>query len=308
MTGPPRDGRDAGGIEPGDIARVGPAPRARAAAPPLVVAALGGDAVGFAALLAKIAHDREFVCHSYKEKCLRRRIAVRLRARGVATYAEYADLLETDPREYDKLLDTLTINVTKLFRNWETFAALLRIAVPSLWALPSQSLQIWSAGCASGEEAYSLATLFHRYATEHGEGDRTGRIQVLGTDIDRESLAAANRATYLEPAFADTPSELRAEYFRGDTPAAVDPRIRTLVRFARLDLIRDPTPPKQHLIACRNVIIYFDRTTQEELFVRFHDALVPGGFLVLGKVETLLGATRSLFSPVDARERIFRRV
>jgi chemotaxis methyl-accepting protein methylase len=308
VTGPPRDGRDGGRIEPGDTADVGPVTRVREAAPPLIVADLGGDAVGFAALLTKIARDREFVCHSYKEKCLRRRIAVRLRARGVATYAEYSRLLETDPREYDKLLDTLTINVTKLFRNWETFAALVRTVVPALWALPSLSLHIWSAGCASGEEAYSLATLFHRYATEHGEGDRAGRIQVLGTDIDRESLTAATRATYLEPAFADTPPELRAAYFAGGAPAAVDPRVRALVRFARHDLIRDPPPPRQHLIACRNVIIYFDRTTQEELFVRFHDALVPGGFLVLGKVETLLGATRSLFAPVDARERIFRRV
>ena len=76
----------------------------------------------------------------------------------------------------------------------------------------------------------------------------------------------------------------------------------------RHDLIRDPAPTGQHLIACRNVIIYFDRPTQEDLFERFHDALVPGGFLVLGKVETLLGATRNLFAPVDARERIFRRV
>jgi len=269
---------------------------------------LSGDAVGFAALLGKIAADRHFVCQSYKEKCLRRRIAVRLRARGIDTYADYARLLDTDPAEYDKLVDTLTINVTKLFRNWETFAAIARTVVPVLWDSPSSTLRIWSAGCASGEEAYSLAVLFHQFADAHHQVARAGRIQVMGTDIDRESLAAAHRATYLDAAFADTPPDLRARYFSAGSPAMVDPEIRALVHFARHDLIRDPAPAGQHLIACRNVVIYFGRDTQEELFARFHSALVPGGFLVLGKVETLLGPTRSLFAPVDARERIFRRV
>jgi chemotaxis protein methyltransferase CheR len=268
----------------------------------------GSDAAGFAALLAKIARDRDFVCHGYKEKCLRRRIAVRLRAKGLATYADYVRLLETDPREYDTLLDTLTINVTKFFRNWDAFSALSRTVVPELWALPTDALHIWSAGCASGEEAYSLAALFHGYAVEQRDTARVSRVHVLGTDIDRESLLAANRGTYADAAFADTPAALRAEYFSNGAPADVDRRLRSIVRFARHDLIRDPAPAGQHLIACRNVIIYFDRAAQESLFARFHAALVPNGFLVLGKVETLLGPTRNLFAPVDARERIFRRV
>ena len=281
---------------------------AQGARPGDSAAVANSDAADFAALLAKIARERDFVCHSYKEKCLRRRIAVRLRAKGIATYADYARLLESDPREYDTLLDTLTINVTKFFRNWDAFSALSRTVVPSLWALPTDALHIWSAGCASGEEPYSLAALFHAYAVVHHDVARAGRIRVLGTDIDRESLSAANRGTYPEAAFADTPEDLRAEYFSRGTPSEVDRRVRGLVRFARHDLIRDPAPAGQHLIACRNVIIYFDRAAQEALFARFHAALVPGGFLVLGKVETLLGPTRNLFAPVDARERIFRRV
>jgi chemotaxis protein methyltransferase CheR len=280
----------------------------RGPAPGDTVTAPGSDAAAFAALLAKIARDRDFVCHGYKEKCLRRRIAVRLRAKGIATYDDYARLLEADPREYDTLLDTLTINVTKFFRNWDAFSALSRTVVPALWALPTDALNIWSAGCASGEEAYSLAALFHAYAVEQHDAARVSRIRVLGTDIDRESLMAANRGTYPDTAFGDTPAALRAEYFSGGAPADVDRRLRAIVRFARHDLIREPAPAGQHLIACRNVIIYFDRATQESLFARFHAALVPGGFLVLGKVETLLGATRNLFAPVDARERIFRRV
>jgi len=274
---------------------------------PVTVPSVDDDA-GFGALLAKIARDRLFQCSSYKERCLRRRIAVRLRARGVATYDEYAALLDGDPREYDKLLDALTINVTKLFRNWETYAALQRLVVPTLWSLPDPSINVWSAGCASGEEAYSLAILFHRHAAATGEIGRVGRVHVVGTDIDRESLAAARRASYGEAAFADTPPELRTAYFSGGWPAAADPQLRAIVQFAHHDLIRQPPLSGQHLIACRNVIIYFDRRTQEELFDRFYAALVPGGFLVMGKVETLLGQARTRFAAIDARERVFQRL
>lgn len=265
------------------------------------------ETAAFAALLDKIARERGFVSGSYKQKCLRRRIAVRLRARGVPTYAEYAGLLDHDAHEYDKLIDTLTINVTKLFRNWDTFAALSRLAIPPLWASSAPTLNVWSAGCASGDEAYSLAVLFHRHATRSGEGDRVGRVRVLGTDIDRESLTLAERGAFGESAFADTPPDLRTAYFGCGPQAEITPAVRAMVRFARHDLIREQAPADQHLIACRNVIIYFDRDTQERLFERFYDSLVPGGFLVLGKVETLLGPARSRFTPLDSRERVFRR-
>lgn len=262
----------------------------------------------FEALLAKIARERQFECGSYKVRCLKRRIAVRLRARNVATYEDYAALLDTDRREYERLLDALTINVTKFFRNWETYAAIERIVIPALWSSPDPMLHVWSAGCASGEEPYSLAILFHRYALARGQEDRLRRLRIVGTDIDRESLESAERATYAESAFVDTPADLRSAYFSPGAPAVVDPQVRSAVHFATHDLIRQPAPSGQHLVTCRNVIIYFDRRAQEQLFQRVHASLVPGGFLVLGKVETLLGETRSLFTAIDARERIFQRV
>lgn len=261
----------------------------------------------FEALLIKIARERHFECGSYKIRCLKRRIAVRLRARNVATYEDYAALLDTDHCEYERLLDALTINVTKFFRNWETYAAIERVVIPTLWSLPDPMVHVWSAGCASGEEAYSLAILFHRYALAKGQGDRLRHVRIVGTDIDRESLESAERATYGESAFADTPADLRSTYFSPGAPAVVDPQVRSVVNFTTHDLIRQPAPSGQHLITCRNVIIYFDRHAQEQLFQRIHASLVPGGFLVLGKVETLLGETRSLFTAVDARERIFQR-
>lgn len=265
------------------------------------------DEPGFAALTAKIASERAFGCASYKERCLRRRIAVRMRARGVHRFSDYAALLDADAVEYERLLDALTINVTKLFRNWSTFDALARLAIPILWDGFARPIRGWSAGCSSGEEPYSLAILFHRYAAERGEVADASRVHILASDIDRASLDAARRGQYADGAFADTPDELRRRYFSARPPFEVAPEIRPLVTFERRDLIVDPPPGGMHLIVCRNVLIYFDRNTQESLFRRFHDALAPGGFLVLGKVETLLGPTRSLFSAIDPRERIFRR-
>jgi chemotaxis methyl-accepting protein methylase len=267
------------------------------------------DAAGFAALLGKIERERGFVCGSYKERCLRRRIGVRMRARGVHTFGDYARLLDADGAEYERLLDALTINVTKLFRNTEVWTTLATTVVPALSELPAPELRAWSAGSSSGEEAYSIAALFHRHAETRGDAARADRVRVLGSDIDAASLAAAERAAYGEPAFADTPPELRARYFTGDAPAAVVPELRRLVRFERRDLLRDDPPPGPfHLICCRNVIIYFDRASQERLFARFHDALAPGGYLVLGKVETLFGPARVRFVPVSQRDRIFRRL
>ncbi|MBA2684228.1 MAG: protein-glutamate O-methyltransferase CheR [Gemmatimonadaceae bacterium] len=261
---------------------------------------------GFNTLTEKITRERGFGCASYKEKCVRRRIAVRMRARSVHTFADYGLVLDRDPHEYELLLDALTINVTKFFRNPETFAAIDGELIPALYARVEPQLRIWSAGCASGEEPYSMAMLMHRYATTQGK--RFDRVEVLGTDLDRTSLASAERAVYLEPTLSDTPAELRQLYFSTQPPYRIHADVRARVQFRRHDLLREPFPEPQHLIICRNVIIYFDRVTQEALFERFADALLPDGFLVLGRVETLFGPARAKFAPVDSRERLFRRL
>lgn len=264
----------------------------------------------FEELTRKISRDRGFACASYKEKCLRRRIAVRMRARGVHTYADYARVLDNDSGEYDRLLDALTINVTKLFRNWSVYEAIAERVIPALWDAAARPIHVWSAGCSSGEEPYSLAILFHRYAALRRQLRDIERVHVVGTDIDKASLAAAERGQFNDGAFDETPAELRSQYFSAKAPFTVAPALRATVRFRRVDLLDQwpPQPGGYQLIACRNVLIYFDRDTQERLLARFHDALAPTGFLVLGKVETLLGPVRSQFAAVDARERIFRRV
>lgn len=255
----------------------------------------------------KIHRDHGFNCHLYKDKCLRRRIAVRMRARGQTTYADYSALLDRDAAEYEQLLDALTINVTKFFRNHEVWGVLEDEVIPRLFEGPPGPRRVWSAGCASGEEIYSVAILLHEWAARFGREDELSRFQLLGTDVDRRSLAAALRGSYPALSMSEAPQALVERWFTAGPPYQLDPAIRERVRFERRDLISGPAEPRQHLILCRNVIIYFDRAIQEELFDRFYDALEPGGYLVLGKVETLLGRTRSLLRPVNNRQRIFRK-
>ncbi|MES2358566.1 MAG: protein-glutamate O-methyltransferase CheR [Gemmatimonadota bacterium] len=263
---------------------------------------------GFRDLAEKITRESEFRCTNYKDGCVRRRIAVRMRARGAATYAQYGDLLDNDSSEYERLMDALTVNVTRFFRNPNTFAVAAERVIPELWHRVPR-ITVWSAGSASGEEAYSLAALFHEHARSIGALGRLGRVSVLGSDIDRGSLDAANRATYLPASFTDTAPEILDELFprMGDRRTVI-PAIRAITRFERRDILRDPPVPAAFdLVACRNVVIYLDRATQEALVDSLFDSLRPGGYLIMGHVETIFGRARRNLVPVDIRERIYHK-
>src|SRR5262249_6653019 len=168
-------------------------------------------------------------------------------------------LLDRDGAEYDRLLDTLTINVTKLFRNWTVYEAMGERVIPAIWQSNAPRVRVWSAGCSSGEEPYSLAVLFHRHALAKGMLDHLERVDVLGTDIDRASLDRAERGEFQEGDFSETPDDLRARYFAPTAPFAVAPSVRALVRFERRDLLEEGPPPSGegaesgfHLITCRH--------------------------------------------------------
>jgi chemotaxis methyl-accepting protein methylase len=268
-----------------------------------------GDDAEFRALMEKITRDSGFQCSSYKDKCLRRRIAVRIRARGVSGCAEYSAMLDDDPREYERLMRSLTVNVTKFFRNWDTYSAIDQKVVPALMGNREREIRVWSAGCSSGEEPYSIGILMHRHAAAN-DGGRLESVVIVGTDIDTDCLGEAERGVYAESALGDTPADLREQYFPQVAGLrTMVPGVRRLVTFEARDLLLfEPPFDAAHLIVCRNVIIYLERAAQDALFTHFHQTLAPGGFLVLGKVETLLGEARGLFSPVNARERIFRKI
>jgi chemotaxis methyl-accepting protein methylase len=172
-----------------------------------------------------------------------------------------------------------------------------------------RDFRAWSAGCSSGEEPYTLAMLVVEHLEQAGRADALGRTRIEATDIDRACLDRARAAVYRREMLSELPPDLTGAYFQ---PAGVDlqvvERARRLVAFTELDLSRQrPLRRDYHLILCRNVVIYFDRATQERLFQVFTDSLAPGGYLVLGKVETLFGPARERLQLIDPRERIYRR-
>lgn len=280
----------------------------------MMMAAADGAEAAFRALLEQVARDRGFACGNYKDGCLRRRVSVRMRARGLSDYGAYAALLRQDEAEYERLIDTLTINVTRLYRDadvWDSFATDI---LPELWKATESGLSVWSAGCSSGEELYTLAAIIDHHAVATGTERRLKSTRIVGTDIDAASLRAARSGSYAEAAFKEMPTALRDRYFIADGASAAPgtrtaaAELRALVRVERRDLILDE-PPGQgfDFISCRNLLIYLDRAAQEAIFRRFHAALAPHGILMLGKVETMLGPARQLFASRHQRSRIFRK-
>jgi chemotaxis protein methyltransferase CheR len=263
------------------------------------------DAAELEALKRLIRERTGLHCDGYKERCLRRRIAVRMRARQAHRFADYARILEHDATEFRRLADTLTINVSKFFRNPEVWALVRERVVPYLFEVDAPVVDVWSAGAAAGEEAYTLAILLLEHAARYG-GD-VSRIRITGTDIDRSALAGAVRAEYPAFALTEMPGAVRERWFEGPERNRLRAEVRARVRFRTLDLITGAFPARQHFILCRNVVIYFEREVQRSIFSRFRDALVPGGWLLLGKVEALFGEALHDYQAVSNRERLFRR-
>ena len=267
------------------------------------------DDPGFEALARRISKSAGFAVEAYKDKCVRRRIAVRMRACGVHSYADYQALLDRSPVENDRLRDALTINVTRFYRNAETWNLLRRDVVPVLCSTGRGEVRLWSAGCASGEEAYTLAVLAAEQLEGAGRVGELRRLSVDATDVDRQCLERARAARYRPESLVEMPPELTRRYFEPVPPELqVVARVRDRVAVRNLDLSAGrPLRRDYHMIVCRNVLIYFDRPMQERLFQLFTDSLAPGGFLVLGKVESLVGPVRDRLQLVDARERVYRR-
>ncbi len=270
-----------------------------------------GNPSGLEGLLLQVNAARGFRCDAYKESCLRRRLAVRMRACGVHTFEQYAERLQEDATEYDRLLETLTINVTKFYRNADTWDRLSTAVIPDLLARRGGRVRCWSAGCSSGEEAYTLATLLLE-AKRNGDPVHELDGCIDATDFDLGSLEKAEEGRYQEEAFDEMPDVLTVRYFNRerDHPGvlSVAEPVRRLVRFTRHNVTKDPPPkPPYDLILFRNVVIYFDRPTQERIFAQMADALTSGGVFILGKVETLFGHAREVLELEDVRERVYRK-
>jgi chemotaxis methyl-accepting protein methylase len=267
------------------------------------------DEAAFLELTRNLSRELGLSLDAYKDKCLRRRIAVRMRAHGVDTYSAYLTLLQRNPEEYERLKAVITINVTRFYRNAETWNLVRTALLPDLCREERGELRAWSAGCSSGEEPYTLAMLMAEHLDGQGRPDRLGLVTVDATDIDRRCLERAHAARYKREALFDVPANLAERYFEiHGSECRVVERVRRQVLVRASDLCTDPPPRRNyHLILCRNVVIYFARAAQERIFSAFVEALAPGGFLILGKVESLFGRARDRLTLLDPRERIYRR-
>ncbi len=186
-------------------------------------------------LLDQVAQARGFRGDVYKQGCILRRLAVRMRARGSSSYDAYAALLRSDPGEYDRLLDALTINVSRFYRNPETWDVLAHTVLPTLAAGRDGAVRAWSAGCAAGEEPYTLAMLLAEQARRRGARDHPPVVDA--TDYDRASLGRAAAGCYPRTALKELPVALVQRYFGPGDPTVLAPEVRRLVRFARHDLV-----------------------------------------------------------------------
>jgi two-component system CheB/CheR fusion protein len=236
-----------------------------------------------------------------RRSMLARRASHRLGWAGVRTPAEYLDRVRTDPAEPWRLLERLTIKVSRFFRNPDTFDALRRRALPELRRRRGGApLRVWSAGCANGQEAYSLGMLCAE----------AGPFSVLGTDVDRAALARASAAVYPEEERAHIPAELAERHLVASSAGrvAVHPALARRVSFARHDLASDAPPPGAgfDLVSCRNVLIYFVPERQAQILARVAGRVVPGGYLVLGEAEWPAPEVERRLEIVDRSHRIFR--
>jgi chemotaxis protein methyltransferase CheR len=242
----------------------------------------------------------------YKDRFIERRIAIRLRATGHARLGDYLGFLDSEPGELDRLVRCLTIHVSSFFRNAGTYESIRREVFPQLFAAgASRHVRFWSVGCSRGEEPYSLAILVREHL---GEQRRGWDVHIDAIDVDDRVLEEAKAGEYGPNQLTELPPELRARYFSGESRLRLAPEIRRMVRFHRRDILMDPPGDGYDFVLCRNLLIYLDRPGQEKVLERFARALRPGGFLVLGRTEVFVGAARTAFEVVDARERIYRRL
>jgi two-component system CheB/CheR fusion protein len=243
----------------------------------------------------------------YRPTCFRRRVAHRMAMIGCETIEEYLGHLTADASEMEKLMDVITIHVTGFFRDRDVFDALEERHVPSLLSRGSGggtgTLRAWSAGCSTGEEAYSIAMMLEKAARVSAPGTK---IEVFGTDVSEDACRTARAGMYGEERMEGLSSRMRSEFFRreGDGWHAKQ-SLRAMVKFRPHDLFSPAPFSRLDMIFCRNVLIHFEHFVRDAVMKGFHGALLPGGFLVLGKSEVLAGDAERLFELIDPRCKIY---
>jgi chemotaxis protein methyltransferase CheR len=268
---------------------------------------IGDDALAEISLILEMR--RNFSMSIYKDKCMKRRVAIRMRSCRCHDAAEYCNLLRQSEQELDQLKKTLTIHVSQFFRNPSMFEKLQTVVLPYLFQntdATDERLRFWSLGCAGGEEAYSLGILLREFFTR--ELLHTP-VDILAFDIDADILQAAERAEYNEDRLKELPGLIRERYFVPNGPRLqLSAEIQEMVTFHQRNIMDIESFEPCRLILCRNTLIYFTRSDQEKILRGIAHILPTGGILVLGKSETLVGDVRKFFTTICPVERIYRRV
>jgi two-component system CheB/CheR fusion protein len=255
-----------------------------------------------------IRHQTGHDFSHYKRNTIRRRIARRLAVHQIEDLDHYLKLLQESAEEVDVLAREMLITVTNFFRDPEAWESLRERAVHPLVERqpPNVPLRVWVAGCATGEEAYTVAMLFQE---EIGKSElrRHVAVQIFATDLDEESINVARRGVYPRSIVADvSPERLKRFFTEEGNSYKIRNNIRESIIFAKHNLVKDAPFSKLDLVCCRNVLIYMDTTLQKKVIPMFHYTLNPGAFLLLGESESI-GVYADLFTPVDSRHKIFRR-
>ena len=265
---------------------------------------VASDDTGFEHLLDFLRTARGFDFTAYKPTSLMRRVRKRMQAVNLHNFDTYLDHLQVHPDEFAALFNTILINVSSFFRDADVWEMLQRDIVPSLTANGGAPVRVWSAGSASGQEAYSAAMLL---AEALGLDGFRERVKIYATDVDEESLAESRRAVYTAKQISDVPVELVGRYFdrnNGDL-YSFNRDLRRSVIFGRHDLIQDAPISRVDLLLCRNTLMYFNSETQSRIMSRFYFSVNPGGYLVLGRAEMLF-THAAMFQAVDLKRRIFK--
>src|SRR3954447_15473826 len=261
----------------------------------------------FDALLEFLKHNRGFDFTGYKRSTLERRITKRTEEVGIGGHHDYIEYLELHPEEFAVLFNTILINVTAFFRDDETWQYLREEVLPQMLKdrKDESVFRVWCAGCASGEETYTTAMML---AEVMGEDRFRERVKIYATDVDDEALDQARAAAYVAKQLEPVPPELVERYFdRSDHRYHFRKDLRRNIIFGRNDLVQDAPISRVDLLVCRNTLMYFNAEAQSQILSRLYFALQPEGVLMLGKSEMLL-THGDLFTPVDLKRRVFRKV
>lgn len=262
----------------------------------------------FEALLDYLKQSHGFDFTGYKRSSLMRRVQQRMQMLQISSYSDYIDYLELHPEEFVTLFNTILINFTDFFRDAPAWNYVVAQIIPQIIAgkRSDEPIRVWSAGCASGEETYTLAIVL---AEVLGVEQFRERVQIYGTDVDKQALNKARQGSYFTHEVVGIPGGLLNQYFeRTDHGYVFRQDLRRSIIFCHHNVIQNAPMSGIDLLVCRNTVMYFNTETQTRVLTRFHFGLKESGFLFLGNVETVPTQISNIFTPVNLHHRIFTKL